>query len=395
MQSALDHALAEAPGDDELARAVAIERLRLAYSRGDDRAVADHFNRVAGILSFSGPGGGGTINPSGSGAGVLSAPRLRPDLILTQSPRPMPPPLQLDKPWWLNLAVGTGYDTNARGANSEEIAFSPPYVHPMAFGELRLDAGYSLDQHPDGGVWIGYDLFERAYPRQSIRADLLDQQVTVNADRLLAPTLRAAGRLSEDLTFVGYSAYRNEPAIAASLQWDILPAVRLTTEYDYARDQYQSPTLAAASTSTDVPSRALNRDADNHQATLAAYWAVPDTAIQFRGGFTHAWNFATGSYFDFESDTLFAGMTAALPWSITADIAYVNTLEEYDNLYQTRLTQFAHRHDRITDISIGLAKPINSNLTAFLLYEFNHDNSSIHFYNYQQQVVTIGLSYRL
>ncbi|HWE03069.1 MAG TPA: tetratricopeptide repeat protein [Tepidisphaeraceae bacterium] len=383
-QAAFERAIALAPDDQDLKEAVQIAQLRLAEARGDMKGADETMKAVARLVL---PALSATSNPA-----LGFTPILRPDLVLTDSPRPTSlPPISSDRPWWLNLSLGAGYDSAARGDSAEIFAYHSP-ADPSAFAEIRLDSGYAFYNQPDGAFWLAYRMFDRTYARQRIRADLLDNDFSANVERQIAPTLRATLRVSDDYTLVRYGNFRNEIGAGATCDWDVKPNLRLEIGYSYVHDDYLSRVpIEYLTYPRPEYGRPLDRDAENHLLRTAVYWTVPNSSWQTRVGYFHAWNFAQGSDFDYESNSFFAGVTAPLFCQISADLSYTRTLEQYKN-DNSGIDVLTRRRDPIDSITLGLVRPIAARATAYLTYNFNSDGSNVPFYSYSQHVFSIGVT---
>jgi Flp pilus assembly protein TadD len=382
-QASFEKALALAPRDQDVKDAVQIEQLRLAQARGDlkDEQVKAVSKLVLPAL---------TATPN---AAPAFAPILRPDLVLTDSPRPTSrPPVASNRPWWLNLSLGLGYDSAAHGDSGYFLSYYSP-ADASAFGEIRLDTGYSIYNQPDRAFWLAYQMFDRTYARQRIHADLLDNEFSANVEQKIAPSLSATLRVSDDYTLVHYGNFRNEIGVGATGAWDIKPDLRLEIGYAYAHDDYLTAAPTSGLNAYQLGKvHALDRDADNHLARLTVYWTIPNTSLKTRAGYFHAWNFAEGSDFDYEGNSFFAGLSAPLPCQISADLAYTRTLETYSNFNTAAILKNTKRRDPIDSVTLGLTRPIGMHATAYLAYSFNSDGSNIPGYTYSQHVVSLGVT---
>ena len=395
-ESALDEAVALAPNDADLKSEVAIERLRLAKARGDAEATARGVKAVAPLLAPAIDNAGRADAGKFDGTAVLLAPTLRPDLVLSDGPWLAPaPPVFSNKPWWVDLSLGGGYDNDARSVNPDVRAVAPP-SRPAGFGEIRGDCGRVLSSNDDHRLWVAYGLFERAYVRRGIRADLLDQQASAVLEKQFGPFLRATVRVSDDYTLVDYSNFRNQIGAGSSLAWNVTPDLRTDLAYTYGHDHYLFQTQQIRFQTQQnrfVVENVLDRDAENHVLGLTGYWNVPHTRVQVRGGYFHTWNFAKGSSFGYEADAVFAGFALPLPFEITADLSYTYEVARYTN-FTIVSDDLLRRRDPTDTVAVRLVRPLGASVSVYLQYDYNRDKSTVPFYSFNSSVVSAGATWR-
>ena len=298
------------------------------------------------------------------------------------------------RPWRLGVAMGGGYNSDARGTQAINSTADVP-SEGSAFVHIGLDAGYTLLESDDDRVAIGYQLLADFYAEQEQDPDLLDQYAYLEYQHALGPRTTATARLSANHTMVGEETLRTQLATRGSLAYQVLAGLAVETSYGFAYDDYE-PILF---TDPDlVQPRVVDRDAEAHTLTLGAYFDVPGTRVRLRGGYFYTWNFAEHDEFDYQAEGLFAGARVPLWWKVTANVVYTYTRERYeDDLLDDDGdpdTPIVRRRDSIQGLSIRLTRPLTPHLSAYLEYNFNHDNSTDPGYDYEQHVTSAGLAWQ-
>ena len=293
------------------------------------------------------------------------------------------------RPWRLGVAVGGGYNSNARGTQALDPNDDVP-EEGSAFVHLGLDAGYTLLQTADGDrLTAGYQLLADAYVEQEQDPDLLDQYAYLDYEHALGTRTSATARLSMNHTLVGEETLRVQLAARGSLLWRALPALLLETSYAFANDEYDTFVFDDPQLLQPV---VLDRDADVHTLTVGAYLDVPRTRIRLRGGYFYSWNVAEENEFDNVATGFVAGASVPLWWKVTAEVAYAYTLERYEDFEPSESTPA--RRDDIHGFSARLTRPLTPKLSAYVEYSYNRDNSTDPGYDYEQHVTSAGLAWQ-
>jgi tetratricopeptide (TPR) repeat protein len=369
-----DAAFAEAlRRDPDLAPTVRVYRALLHQRRGDETAARDE---LAGLLRGA---------PDSITGRVVRA-------NLDVSPGRSS---AAQRPWDLGLSLGMGYNSDARG-----ISFVRPRNQERvpeegsAFARIRLDGAYYPIAAARDRLTLGYQLQADFYAEQRNDPDLLDQYVYVEHWHALGDKFSATLRLSENYTLLGEDGYRNQLAAHAGLGWRVRPHLFVEGAYTYAYNDYlydiraqQNPPLS------DQDVAALNADANVHTLTISAVYDLPKVRARIRGGYVHTWNLASGVEFDYHSDALFAGLTIALPWEIAADLFYVRNFDRYEHESRTVIPP-VKRSDDIDGFTVRLTRAFTPHASAYVEYNYNHDNSNIDGYDIDQHVVSAGLAWR-
>jgi hypothetical protein len=351
------------------------------------------------------------IAPAASAAPVSALPERYG--LLSPTPEVLNQPLALAQPaaasaagpWRLEASVGTGYDSNARGLEADtETSINVPPANGAAsvFAQATVDASWHLVNTPAQRTWAGIDVFERAYARQEIHSDFLEPALFLESEHEIARSLLASLRVSDTYTLVDYTSFRNQVGASAAIDWDATSALRLEGSYAYAHNLYlfpfPRPEITTPGTSVETPGNYLDEDAEAHTLTAVVYWTPPGTQLKLRGGYSHTWNFAQGSDFDFHADGLLTGLTAPIPWGITAEIGYAFTVEHYTHINEATMhvtpPRPARRHDSIDNLTVRFTRPLGTRLTAYLEFDYNLDASNLGFYHYQQSVIGTGVIWR-
>jgi tetratricopeptide (TPR) repeat protein len=379
--------------DPDLKPSVDLYRVQLAAASGGTSAGMAAAERLLSLAPAAGSGWPGeALGPGRYGSvAAVASPLAAATLLAPQAPGTM-----ASRPWRLELSIGGGYDSNARGLEAD-IETGTPKGENSGFGQFALDAAWFFVNTPEQRLAAGVDIFDRTYTRQDIDSDYLNPEIYVQLDQQVARHLSASVRISEDYTLVNGANFRSQVGARPALDWEITPALRAEAAYGYAFNDYLFPRPVPALPSggfADV----LNETADVHTVTAALYWAPPGTGIKVRGGYLHIWNFARGADYVFEANGAFAGLTVPLPGDITVDLGYEYTLERYSNIDSSTLGAGAaaerHRRDPIDGVSVRFTRPLGPQLTAYLEYDLNVDRSNLNFFRYTDNVIGAGVIWR-
>lgn len=296
-------------------------------------------------------------------------------------------------PWNLTLRTALGYNSDARGvASFDTVNLQKPPKNNSTFARFGLDTSYDIITTRTDRLSAGYDLLADSYFRQETDPDLLDQIFYLewsfsDIDQRTTMTYR----IWDNYTLVGEDDFRNEIAGQATFDWRILSTMFLEGSYRYAHDDY----LYFIEPVVGINAKTLSRDAEAQTLTFSANLALPAQRMRLRAGYFHNWNKAVGSDFDYHSDGLFAGLTAALPWKITADALYSFTWDRYEHPNSASPDPTLRRTDDAASFSLRLTRPIAQHMSIYFEYDFNHDDSNIRGYDYDQQITSGGLIWQL
>ena len=367
-------ALAEAlRRDPELSPTVGVYRALLHQRRGDEAAARDE---LAGLLRGA---------PDSITGRVV---RARLDAV-PQSPD------GVQRPWELGVSLGWGYNSDARG-----LAFVRPRNQETvpeegsAFARLRVDGAYSPVTTARDRLTLGYQLQADSYAEQRNDPDLFDQYVYVEHWHALGDKLSATLRVSGNCTLLGEDPYRDQFAAHAGVGWRLRPGLSVQAAYTYAYNDYRYDIdVVIEPPPSDADLAAMNADANVHTFTISAAYEVPGSRARVRAGYFHTLNLADGREFDYHADGLFAGVTFAMPWKIAADVFYVRTFDQYDHASGTVIPPVTRR-DETDGLTVRLSRPLTRNASAYVEYNYNHDDSNIDGYDFNQHVVSSGLVWR-
>ena len=345
--------------DPDLLPTVSVYRALLRQRQGNEAAARDE---IAGLLR----GAPGT--PVAQVVGSLLP--------------PVGSEMMLHRNWRLSLQTAVGYNTDARGFDLLKPANPgvPTPQHNSAFARIGLDGAYAFVNTPKDRLNIGYDLQADFYARQEGDPDLLDQTLSLEYWRALGDRFTTTWRIWDNYTLVGEDDFRNELATQASLAARVTKTLFVEGSYRYAFDDYLIETTPET-----------NSDAQAHTLTVAAELAILQINSRLRGGYFHTWNFARGDDFDYEGNGLFAGLTSVLPWKITGEAFYVHNVDRYRNINSVTVAANLKRRDYIDGVTLRLTRPLSRKLDVYIEYNFNHDDSNIRGYDYEQHITSGGL----
>ncbi|HEV8378170.1 MAG TPA: hypothetical protein VGP99_04920, partial [Tepidisphaeraceae bacterium] len=88
-------------------------------------------------------------------------------------------------------------------------------------------------------------------------------------------------------------------------------------------------------------------------------------------------------------DGLFAGLLCPLPWKLTAEAFYVHNWDRYEDPNSSVSPQ-VRRKDDVNGVTLRLSRPLTRQLSTYIEYDFNDDNSNIRGYDYTQHLTSAG-----
>jgi len=297
--------------------------------------------------------------------------------------------------WSLALGTAIGYNTNARGARLLRPTDPnlPRPVRNSGFARVTLDAGYAPINRSDERLTLGYNLLSDSYFRQTADPDVLDQNLYLEYWRALGDHFTTTLRIWDNNTFVGEEKFRNEAAAQGSLASRITQTLFLEGSYRYAYDDYS---IDNPNDLDPGPASSTGEDGQQHTLTVAAELVVPQIRSRLRGGYFHTWNFARGDDFDYHSNGVFGGIHCSLPWQFTAEAFYVHTWDRYQDPNSSfpitiPPTTSEKRRDDTDSVTIRLTRQLTRHVNLYIEYNFNHDNSNLTGYDYEQHITSGGL----
>ena len=255
-----------------------------------------------------------------------------------------------------------------------------------AFLNFALDATYNWQRSSGDSYNVGYS-FEGDFYKDLSEVNLADHTVFAGYRHAFNERVSGSFRLSDTYTMLGGDGYRNQVAFSPTLSFRHSERAVTELSYSLALNNYQD------FNGPDVQ----DRDGKSHSLTLAHYFSPKNTRFQLRGGAFYTRNQADGDDYDYNSIGLFAGVSHPLPWKTTGDLSYFHSRDRYDEENSLSAPAFStKRRDNVDSISFQLNKPLKSEgkykLDAYLRYSHTRDDSNIGFFQYRQNIVSLGIN---
>ena len=287
-----------------------------------------------------------------------------------------------ERPFLLTLFAAGGYNDNVIALGKGINLPSDISRQGAAFFQSSLDGSYAKRVGQSDILVVGYRFLSTVYEGLS-QFNLIDHYAYADYRHGFHPDLTGTLRVSNEFTQVGGSNFRNQVAVQPSLAWRPVQGHIVELAYSFFAADYFFPTPAV-----------LDRDGTAHSVAVTDFFQIPKIGLQVRAGYFHLWNNANGSDFDFQSDGLLAGLTAALLPRLTADVFYNRTWDRYANLNSlSGTTGFEYaRRDNVDRVTAQLTWSVTDWMRAYVRYDYLNDDSNIRFFNFVQNSYSAGLA---
>jgi tetratricopeptide (TPR) repeat protein len=287
-----------------------------------------------------------------------------------------------ERPFLLSLFAGGGYNDNVIALGKGINLPSDISRQGAGFFQSSLDGSYAKRVGQSDIVVVGYRFLSTVYEGLS-QFDLIDHYVYADYRHGFHPDLTGTLRVSDEFTQVGGINFRNQVAVQPSLAWRSTQSNIVELSYSFFVAEYFFPTPAV-----------FDRNGTTHSVAVTDFFQIPRMGLQLRAGYFHLWNNANGSDFDFQSDGLVAGVSAALLPRLTADAFYNRTWDRYANLNSLSGTtgfEFARRDD-VDRVTVQLTWSVFDWMRAYVRYDYLNYDSNIRFFNFVQNSYSAGLA---
>ena len=204
------------------------------------------------------------------------------------------------------------------------------------------------------------------------------------------------------ITFDGHS-YSNRVSVAATLEFEAAQYAQ-----KFAKELKTDLVFSFANTDVffapSIPAR--NSDANNYATQLSEVFVpVNYDAAKFTVSYTHFWNDAEGSDYDygrnrlqFSAETRFSKCTTNRWYDLKATVQYFHDFDSYDHRNShAGATGFAFkRQDGKNDFGTALSFDVSkyadgsSKFALNAQYHYLGDNSNVAFFNYRQHIIQAG-----
>ncbi len=292
----------------------------------------------------------------------------------------LPLALGNQRPWRLELSLSGGYNTNVIGIG--EGVPLPTDVSNEASGLATFSASFAYDLIRDqtNTLTAGYFFRSDLYNHELSGSNLLQNYWYLAWQHRLTDADRFTFFIGDDFTAIGGDPFRNAVTLGPSLRHQFGETFALEAGYRATISDYFFNTAAVT-----------DRDGVNHSLNLTAHLRDPNTGITGYFGYGFQTDATDGSDYDQDSHCLSAGVTIPLPWEVTADLSYTHVFADYR--HRTSFTGFTVARDDDADyVSAKLTKRINEHVRVHLRYGYSSNDSNLAFFNYDQHVVTGGVT---
>jgi hypothetical protein len=324
-----------------------------------------------------------------------------------------------DRGWFISGTPFAGYDSNPEARHQERSSF---------FAGADLNAGYAIELEPNdpnmGGparFELNYDLAGAIYEGQVKQADVAQQTISATGRYgIINDAIVLSLRAQDQFTFMQGHSFLNTIDVVPAAEVFWLPQLSTEFVYDYTLLDYFYPV---------TPS--LDLDSDRHTFTANLHFyplppnpdaPVPESKDRLTDllrrmlrratlGIAHVWNGAEGFSNEYEANRIIVGLQG-LRFPNTPDLAfdfeYAHEWQNYlkgttESLFPPSLggtpTGF-RRHDHVDFVTVRanarlLDLPRNrGTLAGYLQYDLIFDQSNIFQSDYNEHIVSAGLSYR-
>jgi len=363
-----------------------------------------------GLNAFGATTGAVANTPGSPGHGMWTS------FMGTQPAADVTPP---DRGWYILGSPFVGYDTNPEARHEDRSSF---------FGGADLNAGYGIELEPNdpnlGGPAkfnMNYDLAGAIYEGHVKQADAVQQTLSADGSYgVINKAMILSLRAQDQYTFMQGHSFLNTVDLVPSAEVFWFPQWSTEFIYDYTLLDYFYPV---------TPS--LDMDSDRHTLTANLHFyplppnpnaQVPESKDRLTDllrqmlhratiGLAHVWNGSEGFSNEYEANRLILGLQG-LRFGNTPDLAFdleyahdwVNYLKgTTESLIPPPLGGSAkgfRRHDHIDFFTIrGNARLLDlprnrGTLAGYLQYDLIFDQSNIFQRDYNEHIVSAGITYR-
>jgi len=284
-----------------------------------------------------------------------------------------------DKPWRVALTMGLGYNDNVIALPDDFALPTDISSKDSVYKRLGFSGAYDIKRDENQILSVGYNL-DTYFINQVEGFDSLDQFVYLNYTKRLHPDITGSVLVSDQYTIVDDDGFRNEIAIRPTLTYQLQENVFLEGSYRFATSNYLLKT---------TPEN--DRDSNNHTIGATGYLLLLDRNIRLTATYAHSWFNADGANFEAESDSLWFGIRASLPWQVTGEANVSRTWDDFDNPNTLSLTGQA-RDDITNRFAARLTRPVYKAASAYLTYTRIDKDSNIQFFEFDQNRWEAGLT---
>ncbi|MBI4970012.1 MAG: hypothetical protein HZC25_18010 [Rhodospirillales bacterium] len=285
------------------------------------------------------------------------------------------------KPWEVHGEISFGFDSNVIGIGDEITRPSTISRQNSLFSHIAAGTSYTIATDPRGSLTFGYD-----------GGGTVNFQVDGFNSHSHTPYLEYARRLSE--RWIGKVMIG---ANASFVEGDGLYSVsgigQASAMYQWEPGSATEIKAAIVGTGFEMNPAMWEQNRDGVTYSLGAihHQRVPGTKLDLRAGPTVSMAVTEGSDHDYVGFGLQIGARHPLWWGVVGDIGYSYTHTWYSHPHS--YTNFIDdRDDDVHRFAARLTRPITGNITAFLRYDYLHQESNIVLYSYGQHQAAIGLA---
>lgn len=379
---------------------VALLRGRAELGRGDLAAAEDHLNEAirrdrrhaneAGVqLARVAAARGDTA----AATDRLAEVRAELDSALRRAPGPRSADRAPGKPWSVSVSAGAGYNDNVIGLGDSQPLPGDISRQDAGILQQQAQASYGFRIDPSSTLNVSYGLAAVENLGLS-RFNQVDNQITADYARRLTDRVGVALRVGGGHLLVGGDSFRSQIGgrLSAAYRWSDSSITEIA--YAYARNDFHIDPVVAA----------FDRDGHSHGIALSQVFALPDSGARVLLGIGLGRNQTSGSDFESTGGSLLGAFSVPIPLRIAgielvpvAQVSATFAVEDFDNpsvlTAATPGGAFA-RQDRVARITGAVTVPLRQGLDLYIGHAFTHNGSNIAVFDYDQHVVSGGLTVR-
>ncbi len=265
------------------------------------------------------------------------------------------------KPWYVNGQFTWGYDDNVtlRPLDSELLQFQSD--EEDAFQSLFVEAGYRIINRYEWRAGLSFAFNHQGY-----------QDLAENNTMSYNPTAFLEYYKRKKYTFrfsYDYAYYYGGGQVRdlQDAQWyllfdaddDKLQTHRLMTNFTLVEPYGLTSVVNFAWMQKDYCDS--TPDAHVYQPGITQNWALPNIPVVLRVGYQLYWEDSENSTYSYYSHTGLGGLSAMLPWDLTADLQYTQVRTHFDESPQLPGAQVFWKGDRADTLhgfSVNLTKKL-------------------------------------
>lgn len=271
--------------------------------------------------------------------------------------------------WKVYGNVGGTYNTNA--INLGNNVTRPTNISRQESGlvSATLGGNYRFDLSNSGQLSLGHQVLSNLY-EVSNKVNFLDNYTFLQFRYTFDPKKVLGVTVSNDFSIVQTAKFRNQIGLRPIFGWKLTDWLVSEVGYNFGFADYFFPSNANQ-----------DRDAHSHTAMLNNYFSVPKTKLRFRLGYSHLWNRAEGSDFDYDGNSLAFAVSHSFFKEITAEVLFAQSWNRYDNV--NSLTASTKRKDDISNFFSQFTYPIIGKLKGFLHAGYTRNKANITTFDYR------------